>query len=105
MSATPVPGADPDHITIDAYRLAIARQLAPLIKLSIADVYPAIIYGKRELNADFSVVLVRFRLKVDVSVLAADIVAQVCPEHTSLPLCVGADPPLRSSNPTNMSPV
>jgi len=69
-------GANPAHITIDAFRVAIATQLAPLIHVPPSDVYPGVIYGKQEQDADFQVVLARFRLKENVQNLAMDVVSK-----------------------------
>ena len=64
-----VPGADPSHAVLDAFKVAIAKRVADALPpLTAEQVYRGVDYGKK--GIDFMIALLRFRLSGVVDVLA-----------------------------------
>lgn len=70
-----VPGAQPSYIAFDAFRTAVADQIAKILDLKIEDVYKGVESGKRD--ADMTVAVPRFRLKGDPKALSKRLAEEV----------------------------
>lgn len=70
-----VPGTEPERIALDAFRIAIADQVARSLNLDIAKVYEGVQYGPK--GSDCNLAIPRFRLKEDAKVLAKKVADEV----------------------------
>lgn len=75
-----VPGTEPERIALDAFRIAIADQVARSLNLDIAKVYEGVQYGAK--GADCNLAIPRFRLKEDAKALAQKVASEVSPIFT-----------------------
>jgi arginyl-tRNA synthetase len=70
-----VPGTEPERIVLDAFRIAVADQVAKCLNLDIAKVFEGVQFGSK--GFDCNVAIPRFRLKEDAKKLAQKVVDEV----------------------------
>lgn len=73
----PCPGAEPERIVMDAFRLAIADQVHRTLQMDIGRVYEALQIGAK--TNDCSLPIPRFRLKEDAKAVAKKVAEEFVP--------------------------